>query len=926
MNRLKKPLLPLLLASIMSCSLAPAMAAEKPDSPTQQIQIDHHVFTLPNGLTTVVHTDRSVPSVFVGVWYRVGSKDEPAGKTGFAHLFEHLMFQETKHRRSEYFLPLNKAGATDMNGITDADRTRYYQTVPSNALDLALWMESDRMAYLGESITQAVLDEQRAVVKNEKRQGEARADGTAMAFYRKHFFPEGHPYAHDTIGSMEDLDQASLDDVKQWFKDYYGASNAVLVLSGDIDLETAKQKVAHYFGDVPAGAPASRLEQWVPEFPGIKRDVIYIDAQATAIRRAWPVSNDDPRELTLLQLAAGSLAGPRNTFLHERLVNELELASSVTAGLARNRLSNTFSIHVTLRPGVEPEQAGQALDQALRDYFAKGPPDRRHIEAIALSSDNALLRSLESNAAVGMLLAEGQLYDDDPVYFTRQRQWAQDATPQDLQAVSRKWLDRPYYESLLLPRPRTAPAATTVDRSRIPEPGEFKGEVKFPPIAETTLSNGMKLVVVERHNLPLIDASVQFDTGSDADAAYAPGIASQAFKLMALGTQTYDAAALTEKMGRTGIAFNAAVSNRQSGFNWGMTSDRAEDGFALAAELLRRPRYPQAEIDKRVEGVDVDAFFDAQERQPINAVGGVFARALWGKDHPKGRITTREDGKRDTPRQHSHDLLARFHDAELGPNNATLYVLGDITLERARDLAERHFGNWRPVTPTPLEDSTRAPTQSARGRVILIDAPGTEQSSIQVGHLVGPFDPDTAAAESLADAILGASFHSRLNTNLRETKGWTYGFSAGVGGSPRGPRVFSAGGMVQADKTAQSLAEIRQEISDYVSAHPATEEELEREQASAIRAVPSSFTSGGAFLASMINSRSHGLPYNRAEGAMQRLASVSLDQVRERARATYQLDRLTWVIAGDLRRIEQDIRALDLGPVEVQDVYGNKIR
>lgn len=925
LNCLTKFILCMLLSVALNTAMAPASAAAG-NQQQRRSAIHPEVFVLDNGLTLVVHSDRSVPTVFVGVWYRVGSKDEPVGKAGFAHLFEHLMFQPTRNRNSEYFLPLSQAGATDINGVTNSDRTMYYQTVPSNALDLALWMESDRMANLGQSITQEHLDEQRAVVRNEKLQSELSGDGTAMRFYREHFFPAGHPYAHDTIGSMEDLDKASLDDVKQWFKDYYGASNAVLVLSGDVDPATAKQKVAHYFSDVAAGKPAARLQQWLPEFAQIKRDVVYQPSQITSIRRAWPVSNDNPRELTWLQLASGTLAGANNAFLNQRLINELKLATSVSAGLAKNQLSTTFSIFLTLQPGVDPIQASQALDATLLDYFTTNPPDRKRMQTIIQNSDKTFLHSLESNAAIGMMLGEDQLYDNDPTRFERQRQWAQQATPRDLQTVSRKWLGRPYYETLLLPQPIPAVTGTRVDRSKLPELSTAGVEVKFPPIAQTILSNGMRLVVAERHNLPLIEASVHFDTGSDADAGYVPGISSQVFKLLALGTQRYDATALAEQMAQTGVSFNATVSNRHSGFNWSMSSERAAPAFALAAEMLRHPTYPQTEIDKRIARLDVNHYFDTQEREPVNSVRDVFACALWGKDHPLGRITTREQGHRNHIPQHSHKLLSRFHNNELGPNNATLYVLGDITLEQARILAERSFGDWKPVKPSALEDSTRAPSHRTDARVILINAPDAKQSSILVGHLIAPLDPAKAEIESLMDAVFGSSFHSRLNMNLREDKGWTYGFTASVDNAGSGQRVFSAGGSVQTDMTAQSMVQILKEISDYVGTRPVTAEELQREQTAAIRSIPSSFTNGGAFLGSMISSHGHGLPYNYAEGTLQRLGAVTLEQVRERARATYRPDQLTWVVAGDLSRIETDIRALNLGKVEVQDIYGNKLR
>lgn len=932
MNRFSQSLLSISLAGLLSSvAMSPelAAAATRPQAATGigEVSIDHHVFTLPNGLTVLVHSNRSVPNVFVGMWYRVGSKDEPAGKTGFAHLFEHLMFQETVNRRSEYFLPLDRAGASDMNGTTDVDQTRYYQTVPSNALDLALWMESDRMAWLGRSITQAELDEQRAVVKNEKREAELGEKDPSADIYRESYFPVGHPYRHSTIGSVEDLDSASLEDVKGWFADYYGASNAVLVLAGDVDLETARAKVAHYFSDAPAGKPASRMDQWLPSFPDVKRDIVQGVQPMGGVRRNWPVSGDSPRELALLQLAAGTLAGSKDTVLWDLLVDDLQLATAVSASLSSNLLVNTFTINVTLKPGVQPEQVAPILDSALATYFAKGPRDTERMQAIVVGTENNLLRSLQSNAAVGSMLAQGQLYLGEPDGALKQLDWVRTATPEDLRMVSRKWLDRPYYEMITRPVLANAPAPGEVDRTAPPQPGPFAGTVKFPAIVETTLSNGMKLVVAERPGLPLIDASLQFDGGTDVEDSYGEGVAAQAMGLLQLGTQTRDSKAVSREIARTGFYMNAAVGDRAMGFNWSTTSNRLDDSFALAADLVRRPVYPQAEIDTRRANVNIDAAYDAYERNPIQSVGKVFANVLWGPGHRNGRITTRAKAHADFEKQNDRAAIIRFHDQEMGPANATLYIMGDTSVAAATAAAERRFGDWRRNTPTPPPDPANAAIpQSVGSRVILIDAPGMPQSAIMVGHLVPAFDKDTAATESLMDSALGGSFHSRLNMNLREDKGWTYGFSAGISGDSRGPRTFTASGNVETDRTADALVEIRREMRDYIGARPISDDELARDKAASIQAIPSAFTTNGAFLGSMISSHSMGLPYNRAEGAMQRLDAVALDKVRALARATYRPEQMTWVVAGDLKRIEAAIRALDLGPVEVRDVYGNTVR
>lgn len=916
MNIISKVAISVLLATTVCSVQLPIEAAAADSNVFEQVKIDYDVFTLPNGLTTLVYSDHTVPTVFVGVWYRVGSKDEPEGKTGFAHLFEHLMFQQTANRQGEYFLPFDQAGATDMNGTTSQDRTNYYQTIPSNALDMALWMESDRMGHLPGGITQAVLDEQREVVRNEKLQGELQPGSKGMERYLANYYPKGHPYAHEPIGSMEDLNNATLADVHQWFKDYYGASNAVLVLAGDIDAATARQKVSHYFGDVPAGKPIDRLQQWIPDIPHIKRDINYDKVGTASFSRTWPLPDNDSRDATMMQLVARTLSGSKNTPLYQLLVDELQLAINVSASVSQNDLSSAFSIGMALKPGVSVEQAGKALDNALQGYFKTGP-DKDRLNAIMLASDIWLLRSLENNAAIGSRLIEGYVHHNNPMFFMQQRQWLTEATPNELKTLAQRWLNKPYYESQILPAPVFEDGQNTVDRSAIPAVQEFKGKVQFPDITETTLSNGMKLVVAERHNLPLVDISLQFNTGTLAEDKYAQDAASQAFGLLLSGSKKYNAQQLAREMDKIGTVIRSNTGLHHSSISWGSMTATLDKSFALATEVVRHPVYPQAEIDKII--ANIDASYDAYERNPVNAGSNLYAKAIWGSEHPFGKIDSREQAKKI-----SRQAIVDFHQHEIGPNNATLYMIGNITLEQARKLAEKHFGNWKKVSPTPLNSIAQA--QGITGRVILIDAPGAGQSSISAGHIVAPFNADTAATEVLMNAALGAGFNSRLNMNLREEKGWAYGFSASVSNTPVGERVFTASGTVQADKTAASMLEIKKEITGYVTDNPITETELSRDKAASIYSIPSSYTSGSAFLSSIISSASFGLPYNRAESAMDRLAEVTLEQVSQQAHETYKPDEMVWVIAGDLKKIEQDIRALNFGPVEVWDVYGNKIR
>ena len=909
-------LLPIAFAApVVAAGPAPHRAIVAPAAaPAPAVHIAYRQFTLPNGLTAIVYSDRAVPSVYVGVRYRTGSKDEPVGRTGFAHLFEHLMFQSTRNRKGGFLEAMEAIGASGINGQTTSDWTDYREVVPSGALDTALWLESDRMQYLADGITQQEFEQQRGVVENEKRQGELQPGAKAGDRYLEGFYPAGHPYAHAVIGSMADLDRAALADVKQWYTDYYGASNAVLVVAGDVDFDTAREKITRYFGGVRPGRAIDRVDQWLPVFGDVKRETLYDKVGAATFTRSWPVANDDPREKTLLQLAARTMASTPDTPLVHALVDG-GMAVGVNAQFDDSRLGSSFTLSVALRPGVSPEQAGAALDRALAAYLAQGP-DRQRLQAVVANTDVALLRLMESAPAVAGWLIGSAVDHGDPGYFLKQRDWIAAATAPEVLRVAAKWLGRPYYELRILPEP-LAQAAADVDRSQMPAATVKPADVRFPPIHETRLANGLRIVVAERHGLPIVDARLRFGTGALVDRGYAPGAARQALALLDEGNATMRATDFAERLAAIGASFSAAAGPRDATVNWSGTTATLDQSFALAAAAIRTPTYPEDAVRKAVQAIDPD--YDAMVRNPMDSAGLLYAHALWGADHPNGRIVTRAEAK-----TLNRDAIRRFHDAELGPNNSTLYLIGDITLAQARALAERHFGTWQPVKATPLPV---APAPTASGpRVILVDAPVAPQTSITAGHFVAPYDAAQAPTERLTDAVLGSGFQSRLNADLREQKGWSYGVTAGIGDAVQGPRLFTASGSVQADKTGASMMEIRQQIRDFLKDRPITEAELARERQAAVQTIPLAYTGNAAFLGAILTADGHGLPLDYGEGTVARLTQVSLAEARALAAQTYHPDAMTWVIIGDLARIEPEVRALDFGPVEVWDAFGNRLR
>ncbi|HNJ74537.1 MAG TPA: pitrilysin family protein, partial [Pseudomonadales bacterium] len=408
-----------------------------------KMNLSHQKFILDNGLTVIVHEDRKAPIVAVNLWYHVGSKDEKPGKTGFAHLFEHLMFNGSEHHDDEYFKPFERVGATEMNGTTNNDRTNYFQNVPTSALDLALWMESDRMGHLLGAITQAKLDEQRGVVQNEKRQGENQPYGRVFEAITKACYPAGHPYSWEVIGSMTDLNAATLDDVHQWFKDYYGPSNAVLVLAGDIDLETAKQKVQHYFGDIAPGQPITRPKAWTAQRTGHQREVMQDRVPQPQLHQVWNVPELRDQNAPLFDLLGQLLAGGKNSRLYQRLVYRDQIATEVSAAYWGRELSGLFVITADVKKGHTLAEVEKAIDQELTTLLTQGP-GQSELERVRAAYTAQFVREAERVGGTGGksdLLASGEVFFDNPTAMVDI--WLKQinaATPIALRDLSRKWL------------------------------------------------------------------------------------------------------------------------------------------------------------------------------------------------------------------------------------------------------------------------------------------------------------------------------------------------------------------------------------------------------------------------------------------------------------------------------------------------------
>src|SRR5262245_61204989 len=434
-----------LLGSLVIAAIAAGSspAAAQPRGGTT-VDIPYEPFTLPNGLRVLVHTDRNAPIVAVNIWYHVGSKNEQRGRSGFAHLFEHLMFQGSENFKGEFFQPFELVGATDQNGTTNNDRTNYFENVPTTALDVALWMESDRMGHLIGALDQHLLDEQRGVVQNEKRQGENQPYGQAFQMISKAIYPEDHPYHHTTIGSMNDLDAAKLDDVKNWFRSWYGPNNAVLVLAGDIDLATARDKVTRYFGDI---APSANLPKMAPRIPpavATARASATDNVPQTRIYKIWHAPQFGTAEDDRLGLIAQILGGAQSSRLDKRLKFTEKLADRVFAAVRDQEIAGVLLVQADVKAGVDPAKVEAAIDDEIAKLIAEGPT-AAEVEQARTATLASFVRGVERIGGFGGkadVLAECQVYTGNAACYRTSLATVQGATPALLKQVAAKWLKR----------------------------------------------------------------------------------------------------------------------------------------------------------------------------------------------------------------------------------------------------------------------------------------------------------------------------------------------------------------------------------------------------------------------------------------------------------------------------------------------------
>ena len=910
---------------LIAFSYAGVAAAAKPANagaalPT--IDIPYTKYVLDNGLILIVHEDHKAPVVATNVWYHVGSKDEKPGRTGFAHLFEHLMFNGTENYKDDWFKVMEAAGATKANGTTTLDRTRYFQNVPTPALDMTLWMESDRMGHLLGAIDQKVLDEQRGVVQNEKRQGQNRPYGKVDELITISTYPTGHPYSWQTIGYMEDLNAASLEDVKEWFRGYYGAANAVIVIAGDVTAADAKAKVEKYFGDIPSGPVIKRQEDWIAKMTGTRRAMIQDHVPQARIYKVWNIPGYKQRDFTLMDMTSDLLGGGKNSRLYKRLVYTDRTATSAQAYVGASELGSQLEMVVTVKPGSDPAVVEKALDEELAKFLAEGPTPAE-VERVRTTNYANFVRDAERIDGFGgktHILAESQVFGGSPDFYKTRFAWIAQATPADIRAAAQRWLSDGVFVVNVEPTPVYKTVASNVDRSKLPGTGS-PPPLKLPAPQRVKLANGLELVVVERHAVPIVDFMLIADAGFAADSQAKPGTSRLAMLMLQEGTKTLSSPDISSRAESLGATFSVGSTLDRSYLGINALSARLGESLDLYADVLLNPTFPDKELE-RLRGQTL-ATIGQEKAQPGGIIGRVTPKLLFGEGHAYSNPGS-GSGTVDAVTSLTGAELRTFYKRWVRPDTATLLVVGDTTLAAIQPMIEQRFGAWRaPADAAPKKNIAEVPL-AAKARVFLIDRPGAEQSQIRAVTVAPPrSDPDHIQFVAL-DAIMGGNFTSRINMNLREDKHWSYGTYTNVTDAV-GQGQFRVDGGVQTDKTAEAMGEIRKELRDVLADRKPTDAELKFAKDSIAIALPGNNETSDEIANSYSEIVAFGLKdsyWNDFAGNLMGLTPVNVSAVAGRL---IHPDAITWVVVGDLAKIEKPVRALNFGEVTILDSDGKVV-
>ena len=887
------------------------------------VSIAYEKVTLSNGLDVILHEDHSIPLAAVNVWYHVGSKNEVPGRTGFAHLFEHVMFEGSGHHNSSHFEPLQKVGA-NLNGSTNPDRTNYWEDVPSNYLELALWLESDRMGFLLDALDQQRFEIQRDVVKNERRQSyENRPYGMAQWNIQEAVFPLPHPYHWMTIGSQEDLDAASLDDIKDFFRRFYSPSNASLSIAGDIKRDETLEMVNRYFGDLPPGPPVRRIGRFDSGLAGRVELEMRDKVSLPRLYIVWPSLPDNDPDEGALEMLRAVLADGQSSRLYRSLVYDKQIAQSVGVRNYSAEIAGQFIVEVTAAAGHGLDELEAAIDGEIERIWQE-PPTTEELERAKNRLESSHFRQLARIGGFGgradILNYYNVLYGDPNMINTGLEKYLA-VSQDDVLRVGQEVLAQRQVRMRVLPETPLQPAtAANLDRTVMPEAGE---EPEFvPPVpVHRKLENGLQVTVVAKRGVPVVSFALMVQAGSITDPPDMPGLAFFTTQLLPEGTDTRSSQDIASAFEFIGARLSAETRKEVSLLSSETLTKHWVTALELMADVAQNPSFPEHEIERirREHLTDIRRGKD----DPTFIAERVVSGLVLGRESRYGHPSMGTEG---SVANFSREDLEHHFRSHFGPANANLIVVGDVGLEEVMKQAEEAFRNWNnEVEPLPLSEagSSGNGQHSQSTAIYLVDKPGAAQSVLRAGHDMVPRSHPDYSALTLLNFSFGGQFSARLNQNLRQDKGYSYGFNSGISWF-REQSLMVAGGSVQTAVTKESVQETLKEFHDIHLGRPVTEEELEAGKAGMLLGYPAGFERSGQVLSQVIQLIQHNLPDDYFRTARERIAAVTLEEVRRAGGERLRPNDLKILVVGDRATVEPGLRELGL-PVVLLDSEGNEI-
>jgi zinc protease len=977
-----------------------ARTTAAPNDTTVLPPINYTEFRLDNGLRVILHEDHSTPIVAVNIWYHVGSKNEVPGRTGFAHLFEHMMFQGSKHYDKDYFVPLQEAGGS-LNGSTNSDRTNYWEVVPSNFLELALWLESDRMGYLLDALSEEKLANQRDVVKNEKRQNyDNRPYGLVAAKISETMYPKDHPYHWLTIGSMEDIAAATREDVSDFFRRFYTPNNASLVIAGDVDPKEARRLAEKYFGPLKRGPEVKpvRLAQ-----PRLDKEIRLTMEDRVSLPRLYMVWHTTPQwtrgdaELDTLALV---LAGSKGSRLYKSLVYEKQIAQDVTAFQNSREIAGQFQIVATAKPGKTLSEIEQAINDEL-GKIRSAPPTAEEMERAYNARESSFVYSMQTVGGFGGKsdqLNQYAVYLNKPGYFQEDLARYSRVTAEDVRRTANEYLTDKRF--VLTVTPRQSAAGTTGEplpegpKEAIPSPSKqtagmpsggnaptptqtpstggaaapvsaeakstdkpagaqpqtkaeadatrpagatppattapgvnkekTKEEIKdttklgglyvapapkpdpvftLPKIERRQLSNGLEVLIVNHKELPVLSLNLVLRTGAAADPQERAGLASFTAALIDEGTKTRNALEISNQLAAIGARLGTGADWDLTGMNLLTLTRHLDRALEIYADVVTNPSFPESELklqrDTRLATL-------LQRRDDANSIAGiVYASLLYGRNHPYGHSLI---GDEQSVRAITNEEVKRFYETYYRPNNATLIVVGDAEARTLMPKLERAFANWK-NGDVPAVNIPQPPSRD-KGVVYLVDKPGAAQSVIAIGQVGLPRSTPDYFPLVVMNTLLGGQFTSRVNMNLRENKGYTYGARTSFD-YRRGAGPFAASAGVQTAVTKESIVEFLKELKGVRGEIPVTPAELEFSKQAIIRGFPRSFETPEQISSRLTDIVLYNLPDDYFNNYIANIRAVTMADVQRVANRYLDPSKMAILVVGDRKVIEPGLRSLD---------------